>query len=201
MATSNKVTFGLSNVHIGEYKVDSSGSATLGTPMALPGAVSLSLDPETLEIEFYADNVKYYAQNGDNGFTGSLEVAMFTKEIKLALMGYAETADGGIVNVKGATKPAVYIAFEAKGDAQNSRGLLLNVSMGPIKHEHKTNEDKAEVETDSVDITVTGDNATGMTLVEYPPEAAGYTALFTAPKMPTLKVQPTSGTSDKAVTK
>ena len=55
----NKVTFGLSNVHIGKYEVGSDGTVTLGTPMALPGAVSLSLDPETLEIEFYADNVKY----------------------------------------------------------------------------------------------------------------------------------------------
>lgn len=194
----NKVTFGLSNVHIGKYEVGTNGAVTLGTPMALPGAVSLSLDPETLEIEFYADNVKYYAQNGDNGFSGSLEVAMFTKEIKLALMGYAETADGGIVNIKGANKPAVYIVFEAKGDAQNSRGLLLNVSMGPIKHEHKTNEDKVDVETDSVDITVTGDNSTGMTLVEYPPESTGYSTLFTAPKMPTLKQGSQSANTGKA---
>ena len=33
----NKVTFGLSNVHIGKYEVGTNGAVTLGTPMALPG--------------------------------------------------------------------------------------------------------------------------------------------------------------------
>lgn len=185
--SENKVTFGLSNVHLGTYDVDTAGAVTLGAPVALPGAVSLSLDPETLELEFYADNVKYYSQIGDNGYTGTLEVATFPKAIKTAFMGYSETEDGGIVNVKGIQKPSVYIAFEAQGDAQHARGLLLNVAMGPIKHEHKTNEDKVEVETDSVDITVTGDNATGMVLVEYPADSAGYSTLFTNPTMPTIK--------------
>lgn len=55
-----------------------------------------------------------------------------------------------------------------------------------------------DVETDSVDITVTGDNSTGMTLVEYPPEAAGYSTLFTAPKMPTLKPGERSASTGKA---
>ena len=72
--------------------------------------------------------------------------------------------------------------------------MLLNVSMGPIKHEHKTTEDKVDVETDSVDITVVGDNKTGLVLVEYAQDSAGYATLFTAPNAPKLKA--TSGSSE-----
>lgn len=183
----NKVQFGLSDVHIGLYTVSETGEMTLGKPDKLPGAVSLSMDPETMELEFYADNVKYYAQKSDNGFTGTLEVAKFPNSIKTKYMGYAETEDGGVANLKGVQKPAVYIVFQAEGDAQKSRGMLLNVSMGPIKHEHKTTEDKVDVETDSVDITVVGDNKTGLVLVEYAQDSAGYATLFTAPTAPKLK--------------
>ena len=53
----NKVKFGLSNVHIAKI-TEEDGAITYGTPFAMPGAVSLSADPEGETTPFYADNIK-----------------------------------------------------------------------------------------------------------------------------------------------
>ena len=46
---ANKVEFGISNLHIGTYMVDTTGSVTMGTPYHQPGAVDFS--PEASEEE------------------------------------------------------------------------------------------------------------------------------------------------------
>ena len=84
MSDLNKVEFGLKNVHVGTYTVnETTGVVTMGTPYKLPGAVNLSLDPETEEVKSYADDVIYYADYSDNGFSGSLEMMRFPDEYKL----------------------------------------------------------------------------------------------------------------------
>lgn len=56
--SENKVKFGLSNVHIAKItEVD--GDITYGEPFAMPGAVSLTADPEGETAKFHADNVVY----------------------------------------------------------------------------------------------------------------------------------------------
>lgn len=163
MATTdrNKVEFGLSDIVMGTYTVANDGTVTMGTPIHVPGAKSLSFDPEGDESNAYADNIKYWSQYIDNGYTGTLEVMRFSDAVKTGLMGYAAVVGGGLAAIKGATKPACYIAFQSKGDVEKRRGIIYNVSLSAIKRTHSTTEDKIDVETESVDITVTGDNATG----------------------------------------
>lgn len=186
---SDKVRFGLSNIHIGTYTEGTGGAVTLGEPVAQPGAVNLSLDPESEENTFWADNVKYYVTNQDNGFSGSLEVAKFDDAVKKAFLGYIDVANGGIAHIKGATKPKVYIAAQAEGDEQGRRFILYNVTLGQIQFEAATTEDAAEPATETVDINVTGDNKTGITMAEYPKNAAGYATLFSNPPVPAIPAE------------
>ena len=72
----NKVTFGLSNVHIWPITATSEdGTPTYGTPWAEKGATEISLDMSGDSTEFYADNVKYYVATANNGYSGTATFA------------------------------------------------------------------------------------------------------------------------------
>lgn len=185
-ADNNKVEFGLSNLYVGTYTVDGNGDVTLGTPYHQKGAVSLSLDSETDSNDFYADNVKYWSGFTDNGFTGSIEVAKFDTDFKTQFLGYRALTDGGVAQIKGATLPSVYVMWQAEGDVEARRCIMYNVALGAINREFNTIEDTKEPVTESIDITVTGDNDTGIVLASYKPSDTGYSTLFTAPPVPEL---------------
>lgn len=186
MADNNKVEFGLSNLYVGTYTVAAGGTVTLGTPYHQAGAVSLTLDVESDSNDFYADNIKYWSGYTDNGFTGSIEVAKFDTDFKTQFLGYQTLTGGGVAQVKNATKPNVFIAFQTEGDAEARRVILYNVSLGAITREFSTIEESKEPVTESVDITVTGDNGTGIVMTSYKPADSDYDTLFTNPPVPAL---------------
>ena len=101
-------------------------------------------------------------------------------------MGYKKTADGGLALVKGATKPNVYIAFQVEGDVESRRVIMYNCSLGAITREFATIEDTKEPATETLAITVTGDNTTGISMASYVPDDSGYDDLFDNPSAPDL---------------
>ena len=70
----NKVQFNLKNVH---YAVMTTTGATPAweTPVAVPGAVTLTLDPQGDVTPFYADGIVCYQPVANNGYSGDLEMA------------------------------------------------------------------------------------------------------------------------------
>lgn len=182
---ANKVVFGLENVHVCTYTV-SSGTVTLGTPMHVPGAVNMSLEPDSEENSFYADNVKYYTSYSDNGFTGELEMAMFSDTFKTTFLNYTALTGGGLAQVKGVQNKDVCIIFEAKGDAEKRRCILYNVALGNINREFSTTTESTEPQTATLSFTVNGDNGTGIVKAEYPETASAYDTIFTTPPVPAL---------------
>lgn len=180
----NKVVFGLSDVYFGTYSVSTTGTVTLGTPYHVPGAVNLSLEADTEETVFWADNVKYYVVNADNGFTGDLEMAYFPDAFKTQFMNYRTQSDGGLAQVKGMKNKDVYMMFQADGDKEHRRAIMYNIALGPISREYSTSEGNIEPKTATMPITVTGDNDTGVTRVVYGEDATGYATLFTTPPVP-----------------
>lgn len=183
---ANKVEFGISQLHICTYTVEAGGAVTLGTPYHLPGAVSFSPEEQSESNEFYADNVIYWSGYSGGSFEGDLEVARFTDEFKKQFLGYVELANGGLANVKNATKPNVAIAFQVEGDSEARRVIMYNCSLGGISREFTTTEESKEPATETISVTCAGDNATGITMVSYKPADTGYATLFTAPPVPAL---------------
>ena len=186
MANKNKVEFGTKLFHIGTYTTDEAGAAVLGDPMHVPGMRALTLEAESEETKFFADDVVYYSQNNDNGLTGELGMALFPDEFKTTFLNYANTSDGGVAQVKSKPSKQVYIIFQGSGDKHNRRHILFNVSLGAITREHKTIEESVEVEEETLPITVTGDNKSGIMKITYSEGDEGYETLLTAPVIPTL---------------
>lgn len=183
---ANKVEFGISQLHVGTYTVDDQGAATLGTPYHQKGAVSFSPEENSEQNTFYADNIAYWSGYSGGSIEGDLEVAMFDDSFKTQFLGYATLTNGGIANVKNATKPNVYIAFQVEGDAESRRVILYNCSLGAIKREYNTIEENKEPTTETLGVTCIGDNATGVTMAVLKPDDTGYNTLFTAPTAPAI---------------
>ena len=182
---ANKVEFGISNLYVGTYTVNTDGTVTMGTPYHQPGAVSFSPEEQSEANTFYADNMVYWSQYTGGTFEGDLEVAKFDDAFKTAYLGYVSKSDGGLAVVKNAVKPKTYIAFQVEGDAESRRIIMYNCALGGITREYNTTEENIEPATETIAVTVTGDNKSGVSMVAYNKTATGYSTLFTNPPAPT----------------
>lgn len=184
---ANKVEFGISQLHVGTYTVASDGTVTLGTPYYQKGARTFSPEESSERSTLYADNMLYWSQYNGGSLEGDLEVVKFDDAFKTQFLGYKTTVDGGLALVKNATKPNVYIAFQVEGDAESRKIIMYNASLGGITREFATTEEQTEAATETLAVTVTGDNGTGVTMASYKPGDDGYDTLFTAPQAPELE--------------
>lgn len=182
---ANKVEFGISQLHVGTF-TESNGTVTLGTPYHQPGAISFSPEEQSEQNVFYADNTGYWSGYSGGTIEGDLEVALFDDEFKTQFLGYRTLTNGGLANVKVPTKPPVYIAFQVEGDVESRRVILYNCSLGGITREYNTIEESKEPTTETIPVTCTGDNVSGVTMAVLKPGDTGYDTLFTAPTAPVI---------------
>lgn len=182
---ANKVEFGISELHIGTY-TDSNGTVTLGTPYHQKGAVSFSPETQSEQNTFYADNVAYWSGYSGGTIEGDLEVAMFDDEFKTQFLGFRTLTNDGLAAVKNPVKPNVYVAFQVEGDAESRRVILYNCALGNINREYNTIEESKEPTTETLPVTCTGDNTSGVTMAVLKPSDTGYDTLFTAPTAPVI---------------
>ena len=82
---SNKIKYGIKNCHYAKATIASTGAASYGTPTALPGAVSISMDAQGDQDIFYADNIGYYVTSPNNGYEGDLELALIPDRFSASL--------------------------------------------------------------------------------------------------------------------
>lgn len=186
MADTNKVIFGFSDLYIGTYSVSDAGVVTMGSPYHQKGAVGFSPEENSDKDNFYADNIPYYTSYNTGTYEGDLTVAKFDDAFKIQFLGYVQLDDGGLAQLKSATKPNVYVMFELQGDVHAKRVIFYNGSLGAITREYGTIEDTKTPATESIEVTFTGDNSTGITKVTYNEGDSGYSTLFTNPPAPAL---------------
>ncbi|WP_101723062.1 major tail protein [Eggerthella timonensis] len=149
--TNNTVQFGLSEVAIAMK----TGEATYDTPIMIPGAVTLSADPEGSSEKFYADDCTYYSVVTNDGYTGELEVALVPDEVKVKVFGWEIDKNGALVEIADAIPKPFALLFRIKGDAKKRYSVFYNVGAERPKNEHKTTEDKANPATEKMPITMT----------------------------------------------
>ena len=154
MATANKVHFGLKNVHYAVITY-TSGNPSWGSPVAVPGAVSLSLAKDGSDTDFYADDVKYYHLGGNNGYTGTLEMADFPAAMRQALWNQELTTTGKLLVEDVSAQPAEFaLMFEIDGDQSPDRYCFYRCTASRPDVASSTKAESTEVQTQSCDLTV-----------------------------------------------
>ena len=122
---ANKITYGLSNVHVWPITSTSdAGVPTYGTKIKMPGAVEMSIDAEGSSDPFYADDSTYYQGTANNGYSGSITFADLVDEFLTTIMKEVKDTNGAQFENADVEPLEFAMAFEFKGDASKRRHLL-----------------------------------------------------------------------------
>ena len=152
----NKVKFGLNKVHWAKITAWSDeGVPTFATPVRLPGAVSLSIDANGENENFFADNGVYYVINNNAGYEGDLEVALITTDFATAILGEQLDSKGVLVERNDAESAQFALLFEFNGDKNHIRHVLYCCSASRPSTESSTTEESTEVKTETLSLKAT----------------------------------------------
>ena len=151
----NKVKFGLRNCYYAKATMGANGDITFGTPVAMPGAVSLSLDPEGESENFYADDSVYFVVSTNNGYSGDLELALIPESFLKDIMHEDEDSNGVIIENKDAQPEHFALLFDFTGDQKKIRHCMYYCTAQRAGIAGDTKEDKTEVKTEKLTIKST----------------------------------------------
>jgi len=153
--SNNKVKYNLKNAHYALLTMGANDTPTYGTPVALPGSVSISLEANGEPENFYADGIAYYVINNNMGYEGDLELALIPESFRTDILKESLDANGVLVEDSNAEIAAFALLFEFDGDQKHIRHVLYNCSASRPGIEGKTNEDSKEVQTEKLTIKAT----------------------------------------------
>ncbi len=180
--TADKVKFNIKNVH---YAVlTNAATPTWSTPVAIPGAVSFSLEPQGDVSPFYADGIVYYQSVANNGYSGDLEMADYPASFLKDVFGIAEGTTSKVLTENSKVEPKpVALLFEEEGDSTGTKYVLYNCSCTRPKRSFATQTDSKEPSTQTVTVTavpLADGKVMAMTGTDTPAETltAWYTTVF-----------------------
>lgn len=149
----SKIKYGLSNVYYAVASIGTTGAATYQTPVALPGAVSLSMDPQGDRTPFYADNIEYYVSNANTGYDGSLTVAKATDAFKKDCLGYLNDSKNVLLEDQNAQPVHFALVFQFQNDVSATRHVLYNCTASRVAANGETKGETIEPQTEEINIT------------------------------------------------
>lgn len=185
MADSNKVKLGLKSCYYAKATI-SGGSISYATPVALPGAVSLSLDAQGGDAEnFYADDIIYYVVGATNGgYQGDLELAYIPDTFRKDILGDTVDLNGILVEAAGQTSNPFALLFEFTGDKNQTRHVMYNCTATRPAVASQTKEETASPITETITITAVPAGSEGYVKAKADSAATNWTSWFSTVQVP-----------------
>ena len=188
---ANKVKYGLKNVYYAVATIATDGSATYGTPVAWPGAVSLSLEAQGENTPFRADNIDYWIGQGSSGYSGDFESALIPDSFRADILGELTDADGVKLEVSDVGSTGAFaLLFQFEGDEKAVRHVMYNCTASRPAVSGQTTDSAIEPQTETLTITASEIYVPAIShnLVKsrcYADNTTKYNAWFTAVHVPT----------------
>ena len=149
---ADKVKFGIKNVHVFPITGWTDGVPTYDSVINIPGTVSLSLDKQGDTNDFYADNIKYYTSVANNGYAGSLTVAIIPDAFRTEILKYI--TDDNDVLVEDIAEPTHFaMTFEEDGDQVGTKFVLYNGTASRPSLDKSTTTDSKEPSTQELEVS------------------------------------------------
>ena len=156
-----KYKTGLKNVYRAPI-TNNNGVITYGTPVAMPGAVNVSLKGLVESIDIPADDDPQYVTMTDNkGYDGEIEFQIFGDQDKVDCLGATTDSNNCIIEGKNDVPKPQALLFEFATDVKAIRHVLYNCLFSKPDVESTTKGDKLETKTDKLSIKVRPAKDTG----------------------------------------
>lgn len=149
----NKVKYDLKNAHYAVLTEETDGKFTYGTPVKIPGAVSISLAPQGNIKKFHADGIVYYQTASNNGYEGDLEMALVPETFRTDVLGEKMDTNKVLIESTDAKTKAFALLFEFAGDSKGIRHVMYNCTATRPSIESKTKEEEVDPVTEKLTIS------------------------------------------------
>ena len=152
--TENKVQFGLEHVYYAPLS-----DSGYKTPVPIPGAVNLTLNPVGDIEKFYADNMSFWTSATNDGYEGELEVAKFPMQMLQEIWGQRlSEKDKVLTEVADAVTVPFALLFRISGDKAKRNYVIYSCTGTRPNIEGKTLEEgKKTPTTQKISITAAPD--------------------------------------------
>ena len=161
---ANKVKFGFKNCYYATI-TDVGGVITYGTPVQLKGAVSMSLSPSGETTEFYADDGLYFSDVNNNGYEGTLELALVPDDFKIACLGATKDTDNVLIENANAVNSPFALLCEFTGDEKARKFVFYNCMASRPDVASTTKGENLDVQSETLNLTIRP-NADGIVKAE-----------------------------------
>ena len=186
-----KVKFGFKCAYYSKLTVDEEGNPTYATPVKLKGAVSTSLAPTGNEVEFYAEDGLYYSDSANNGYNGTLELALIQEDFLKDILGEVEDSNKVLQeNVTTSASPFALLC-EFTTDDGAKKFCFYNCTASRPDLASKTTGESKEVQTETLNLKVRP-NADGLVKTSTKPDTKAeiiknwYKSVYIPTNVPTV---------------
>lgn len=189
----NKVRFGIEQVHIAFLEDD---GKSWGAVKPIRGVVGFTATPDGGESVFYADNIKYYVRQTNNGYTGELEAALIPDEIIAEMLGWEiDPATEMLVEVAEGKPKAFALMGQIQGDALNRRFIYYHCTASRPTQASPTTTDTITPTTETLSLVILPFEDNGKKIVKAVIEPTDqnmpiYTDFFTTVTLPGASALP-----------